>query len=463
MNPPNNSILASISGFLKRRAIYFKMWGVTILILLLLIPLGMIHSVLRERLERRNDAVAKITSVWGREQSLIGPVLMVPFRYSFKSWKEQPGADGKIEKAEVVQTAVANAYFLPASLDITGDLQPAQLRRGIYRTVVYTGSLELSGRFARPDFSNLRIDPQNVIWDDAMVTFAIPDLRGVKDTLQLQWGDDGIPLEPGCKLKGFSSGVHARVAGLRDSGGDIPLKLELTLNGSGGIRFTPIAEKNRIKLTSPWPDPSFQGAFLPSERKVSATGFEATWQVSQYGRDYAQQWTDLDNAAGLNSASAASSLFGVNLLSGIDSYRSIERAIKYGALFLVLVFAAFFLFEILSALKIHPFQYSLVGAALCLFYLGLLSLSEFVAFGFAYLAAAAATTLLIWFYCATVLKSGRRTLIVIAMLAAIYSFLYVALQLQDYSLLFGTAGLFVVLAIVFYVTRKIDWYARDQI
>jgi inner membrane protein len=132
-------------------------------------------------------------------------------------------------------------------------------------------------------------------------------------------------------------------------------------------------------------------------------------------------------------------------------------------LFFVLVFAVFFLFEILSKLKIHPLQYSLVGAALCLFYLGLLSLSEFIAFGFAYLAAAGATTALIWFYCGAVLKSGRRTLIVVGLLAAIYGFLYIALQLQDYSLLFGTAGLFAVLAAVFYVTRNIDWYGRDQI
>ncbi len=462
MNTPNTSIVSSISNFLKRRAIFFKMSGVAILILLLLIPLGMIHSVLRERLERRNDAVAEITSVWGREQSVIGPVLIVPYRYSFKSWKEQPGSDGKIEKVEVEETAVANAYFLPASLNITGDIKPTQLRRGIYQAIVYTGTLELSGRFARPDFGNLRVEEQNVLWDDAIVTFAISDLRGVKETLQLQWGEDRTPLTPGCKLKGFSSGVHARVAGLREYRGDIPLKLELTLNGSGGIRFTPVAGQNLVKLSSPWPAPSFQGAFLPSERKVSDAGFEATWQLSQYGRDYAQQWTDLDSATGLSSGSAASSLFGVNFLSGIDSYRNIERAIKYGMLFFVLVFAAFFLFEILSTLKIHPFQYSLVGAALCLFYLGLLSLSEFIAFGFAYFAAAVATMLLIWFYCARVLRSGRRTLIVVGMLAVIYGFLYVALQLQDYSLLFGTAGLFVMLAIVLYVTRNIDWYSRDQ-
>jgi inner membrane protein len=273
---------------------------------------------------------------------------------------------------------------------------------------------------------------------------------------------DGVPLVPGSKLKGFASGVHARVAGLRENTGDIALRLDLTVNGSGGIRFTPAAGENRIRFSSPWPDPSFQGAFLPAERTVGATGFEAAWQLSQYGRDYAQQWTDQDAAAGLTPNSVAGSLFGVNFLAGIDAYRNVERAIKYGVLFIALMFAVFFLFEILCGLRLHPLQYTLVGLALGLFYLGLLSRSEFIAFGWAYAAAAAATTLLIAYYGIRVLRSGWRTLLIVAMLAAIYGFLYIALQLQDYSLLFGAAGLFVVLAVLFHATRNIDWYARDE-
>jgi inner membrane protein len=454
--------LSFVSSLLKRAATFFKLMGVTILILLLLIPLGMVHSVLQERLDRRNEAVAQVTSTWGREQSIIGPVLIVPYRYSFKTWKEQPGVGGKIEKVEVLETAVARAYFLPSALSINGDIEPTRLRRGIYQAVVYAGKLELYGEFARPNFSAWKIEERNILWDEAVITFAIPDLRGVKETLQLRWGDNSLPLSPGSKLKGFSSGLFARVGNLPEGRDAIPFKLDLTLNGSGGIQFAPVGDQNTVKLSSPWPDPSFQGAFLPSERKVTPAGFTANWQLSYYGRDYAQQWTDLGEPAGLDPTSAANSLFGVNFLSGVDTYRNVERAIKYGILFFVLVFAAFFLFEMLSSLKIHPFQYALVGAALCLFYLGLLSLSEFIAFSLSYLIAATATTLLIWFYCAKVLKSGKRTFIIVGLLAAIYGFLYVALQLQDYSLLFGTGGLFVVLAIVFYVTRTIDWYARDQ-
>lgn len=462
MNEPASPKTSFLPSLLKRSATFFKMTGVTILILLLLIPLVMIRSVLRERLERRNSAVAEMTSTWGREQNIIGPVLIVPYRYSFKSWKEKPAADGKIEKLEVVETAVGRAYFLPTALAINGDIQPTRLRRGIYQAVVYAGTLELAGQFTRPNFANWKIEEPNILWDEAVVAFAIPDLRGVKETLQLSWGENRVPLSPGSKLKGFSSGVFARVGNLPAGNAAIPFKLNLTLNGSGGIHFAPVGDQNSVKLSSPWPDPSFRGAFLPSERTVTTAGFTANWQLSYYGRDYAQQWTDLDESAGLNSTSAANSLFGVNFLAGIDAYRNVERAIKYGMLFFVLVFAAFFLFEMLSALRIHLFQYALVGVALCLFYLGLLSLSEFITFSLSYLTAATATTLLVWFYCAKVLKRGMRTFIIVGLLAAIYAFLYIALQLQDYSLLFGTAGLFVVLGVVFYVTRNIDWYAHDQ-
>jgi inner membrane protein len=462
MNEINLPRIPSLAPLLKRCATVFKIAGVTLLILLLLIPLGMIRSVLGERWERRNQAVAEITSTWGREQNIVGPVLVVPYRYAVKSWKERAGAEGRIEKVEVVETAVANAYFLPAKQAIKGDIKPTRLRRGIYQAVVYDGRLACSAEFARPDFAGLRIEEKDVLWEDALVTFAIPDLRGVKETLQLQWGSDSVPLSPGSKLKDFPSGVFARVSGLREATGTIQSQLALTLNGSGGIRFAPVGAQNVVNLTSTWPDPSFQGAFLPTERKVTSSGFAAMWQVSYYGRDFAQQWTDRDASAGLNPTAVSSSLFGVNFLSGIDAYRNVERAIKYGALFLVLVFAAFFLFEVLALLRIHPFQYALVGAALCLFYLGLLSLSEFIGFGFSYLLASVATTLLICYYTAKVLKSGKRTFIITGLLAAIYGFLYIALQLQDYSLLFGTAGLFTVLAVVIYVTRNIDWYARDQ-
>jgi inner membrane protein len=449
-------------SLLMRGATVFKMAGVAVLTLLLLIPLGMVRSVLGERLERRNQAVASITSTWGRDQKIVGPVLLVPYRQAVKSWREQATVGGKTERVEVVDVVTACAYFLPTNLAIAGEVTPKRLHRAIYEAVVYSGRLQCTGEFVRPDFSLLRIEDKEVLWDEAQVAFAIPDLRGVKEALSLKWGTASHPLLPGSKLKGFPSGVYANVSNLRASSAVIPFELALSFNGSGGLSFAPVGAQNTVKLTSPWPDPSFYGSFLPTDRKVNRDGFEATWHVSYYGRDYAQQWTDRDAAGGLDPASAETSLFGVNFLSGIDAYRNVERATKYGALFIALVFAAFFLFEILSALKIHPFQYTVVGVALCLFYMGLLALSEFIPFGVSYLASAAVTILLVCFQSATMLKSGSRTFIVVLLLAGIYAFLYVVLQVQDYALLLGTSGLFAVLAVVIGLTRKIDWYARDR-
>jgi inner membrane protein len=162
-----------------------------------------------------------------------------------------------------------------------------------------------------------------------------------------------------------------------------------------GIFFAPFGMRNEAELQSNWPDPGFRGAFLPAERSVRADGFDAKWKVSYYGRDYPQMWTSIAGNQRFNEKTVSSSLFGAQFLSILDAYRFVERSIKYGVLFLVLVFTTFFIFEVTARQKIHPFQYLMVGVALCLFYLLLLSISGFVGFGPAYLIAAVASTLLI--------------------------------------------------------------------
>ena len=190
-------------------------------------------------------------------------------------------------------------------------------------------------------------------------------------------------------------------------------------------------------------------------------GFEAKWKVSYYGRDYPQRWTSRSGNDRFNTNSVTASLFGAQFLSILDAYRYVERSIKYGVLFFVLVFTTFFLFEITARQKIHPLQYLMVGAALCLFYLALLSASEFIGFSLSYLIAAVAATGLITWYCSHFLGGGMRTLMIGGGLLGVYTFLYITLRQQDYALLMGTIALFVVLALVMYVTRKVDWYARD--
>ena len=448
-------------SFSKRFSTVFKMAGIFVLVLLLLIPLTMIKSVLFERLGRKNQAISEITSTWGKEQVIVGPVLVIPYRYYFKAWKEEI-VNGKYQKKEIMDSATATAFFLPAEVKVKGELTPRKLHRGIYDAIVYSGKLSLSGTFTPPDFESLKVKDKDVLWKDAIITFGITDLRGISEALKVTWNGKTYSLLPGSKLDCFSSGLHAQLYGVAPSQKKFTYEFNLNLNGSRGISFAPAGVQNDVTLASSWPDPSFKGAFLPKERKITPNGFEAQWQMSYYGRDYPQLWTDKDEKSPFSYDLVRKSLFGVELISLVDSYRNVERSIKYGILFIVFIFTAFFLFEVLSPVKIHVFQYTLVGAALCLFYLGLLALSEFISFPIAYLSGAAAATLLISLYSMKALKSGKRTMIIAALLAVIYVFLYVILHMQDYSLLAGTIGLFAALGTVMYATRNIDWYARDN-
>ncbi len=387
-----------IGAFLKRPNALLKAIGIAVQSLLLLIPLTMIGSFLNERLTRRNEAVGEITNSWGREQQIVGPVLSIPYRRLERGTERQivNGVDTLVPFQRFV---IEHAYFLPAQLDIDGAVDPHELHRGIYKAVVYGSRVHLTGSFTTPDFSEWHVEPHDVMWDDAELAIAIPDMRGVHDLLHLKWNDAVVALTPGTRLPGFKAGITARLDGGTTSsktGGTFAV--DLNLSGSETLYFAPLGMQTTTKLTSAWPTPSFKGAFLPDTRSVTAQGFSAAWRVSYYGRDFAQKWTEHEADRGLTVESARASSFGVQFLSPIDSYRNVERSIKYGFLFIVLVFTTFFLFEVLSGLRIHPIQYALVGAALCLFYLSLLSLSEFTAFPIAYFVSAQAATVLISLY-----------------------------------------------------------------
>src|SRR5216110_1929511 len=448
-------------SFGRRHSTIIKLLGVGALVLVLLIPLAMITGVLRERLQRRNEAVADITSSWGREQNVIGPVLGVPYQYKFKAVKEVPAADGKMERREVEETATGNAYFLPETLNVSGNVETQMLHRGIYNAVVYRAQTNLSGKFAPPDFGPLKIDLKDVQLKDVFVTIALNDLRGTREAIVLDWGGTKRPMLPGSQVPGYTTGATASLGSDHLIASEIQFSIPLDFNGSEGVFFAPFGVQNEATLKSNSPDVGFRGAFLPAERSVRPDGFDATWKVSYYGRDYPQSWTSRAGNERFNAQSVSNSLFGAQFLSILDTYRYVERSIKYGVLFLVLVFTAFFLFEVTAQQKIHPFQYLIVGAALCLFYLLLLSISEFIGFSWAYLIAAVGSTLLITRYCRFFLGACVRTLMIGAGLAGIYTFLYITLRQQDYALLMGAIALFIVLAIVMYVTRKVDWYARD--
>ncbi|MBK9990103.1 MAG: cell envelope integrity protein CreD [Verrucomicrobia bacterium] len=461
---PTNGLTGAIRTFLKPFALSLKLGSILVLVLLLQIPLFMIRGLLDERCSRREAAVREITETWGRTQNIVGPILVVPYR-TLRVLEKETAVNGHSVRTTEERMGTAYACFLPEELTVEGNIDPSKRHRGIYEAVVYTSHLKLSGRFAAPDLKPLGIAPDALQWNRAWISFGISDLRGTRETLKLAWDGQTLPLTPGTQIEGLRAGLHADLsatANIVAPNGPHTFSMELSLNGSGTLAFAPLAVQTSVRLKSPWADPSFTGAFLPTEREITPAGFNALWKVPYYGREYSQQWTCLANQAALDTDKIDPSCFGVDLVTPVDSYRSVERATKHGALFITLLFTAFFLFEVLASLRLHALHYLLVGAALCLFYLGLLSLSEFSAFGTAYLIAAASSTLLIGLYCRSILRSGTRSFLITAALSAIYGFLYFVLQMQDYSLLAGTAALFTVLAVVMYTTRKVDWSNQSR-
>lgn len=433
-----------------RHSVLFKMVVTGLLILGLLIPLMMVRGMIFERQQRRDQVVSEVSATWGHAQILGGPVLTVPYQVHSKDEK------GK------VTTWTQLAHFLPETLKVDGRLLPELRRRGIFDVAVYRADLHTTGTFVRPSFTEWRIAPQDILWDQAWLSIGVPDMRGIKRGVRLVWGRKVLQLSPGGGVAElWSTGLRVPITGLGQAAEKeaFPFAFDLSLNGSQRLSFLPFGKETAVTLRSSWPDPSFAGSFLPDRRRVDASGFEASWSVPYFGRSYPQQWLEAQRERVVTGSMVQDSAFGVDLYLPVDVYQKTERSVKYGMLFLVLTFLAFFLFEVFSPVSLHPMHYLLVGSALCLFYLLLLSISEHIPFGAAYAVASAGIVTLISGYSLTILRGSRRALTLSGMLVVLYGYLYVLLQAEDYALLLGSLGLFVILALVMYLTRRVDWYA----
>ena len=444
---------------LMRRSLLARALVVLSLVVLLLVPLQMIRGVIEERAARRTAAIAEVASTWGSAQTLVGPVLIVPFRVERKeSWVEPvpAGAPGVVR--ERTRVVVERATFLPDNLKIDGRLAPERRWRGIFEVVLYRAELSVSGSMPAPDPGALGVPPEDVLWKDAVLSVGLSDTRGIREGPGLLWDGARVAFRPGPGAAGcVPSGVHAPLPALEGSpAAQHTFAFTVSLQGTESLAVTPLGASSEAVLRSPWPSPSFLGAFLPDRRPTTDGGFDAAWKVSSFGRNYPQRWRSDRDAPG---EAVAKSSFGVRLFLPADAYQQATRALKYAILFVGLTFLAFALFETFAGLRLHPLQYLFVGCALVLFYLLLVSVSEHVAFGAAYLAAAAATTALVSAYCAWVLVVKTRALVIAAALAALYGYLFVLLRLEDYALLLGAVALFALLAAIMLATRRVDWYA----
>lgn len=448
-----NSIFEKISNWI-RNSVMLKLATVTLLMLLLLIPAAMIESIIFERESLNQQANFEVSSTWGNSQTINGPIMTIPVVYEYQEKEKKEGQ-------ETIKTFQRTEYFhlLPDDLSINGDVTPQLLKRGIYESVVYESQLDISGNF---DISLEKlqetVSQQNlkkIRFDKAFLTLGISDLRGIKEQLSIKWENQSIPVQSGSQLHSLiSSGVTSILPALNESKDhNYNFQLSLDIQGSQNLSFIPLGDVTNVALKSNWASPSFGGNFLPDTRDVSDQGFTADWKILQVNRNIPQQWQGNYMGLDMNTAS-----FGVNLLSTMDDYKKSVRSAKYAVMSIALTFLIFFLVEIINKRKIHPFQYALVGLALCLFYVLLVSISEHTNFNIAYALSTFGIIAMIGLYSISVFKVKKLSLLLSSALAGIYAFLFITLQLSDYALLMGSIGLTLILALTMYFTRNINWY-----
>jgi len=433
-------MIEKTQNILQRNAVTIKIIIIFFLVIALMIPMEMIRSIKSERQARQEEAFIEISSKWGQEQIVTGPVLTIPYtRYDLN------------EKNEPINVRNDQYFVLPDQLQVQAEMIPETRSRGIFKVVVYRSVVKLTGSF--PAVLPVTDNSQTMIdWEKARISLGITDIKGISDSVVLQWNGEKLNSEPGVDVGGlFASGfsVASPLSNTKRTE-DNHFSIEINLNGSRNMGFTPVGKETYVEMVSSWPDPSFTGAFLPSEREVTETGFTATWKILEYNRNFPQVFTH-------QSFNISESVFGVDLILPVDNYQVVERSMKYAILFFVFTFMVFFFMEILKKQKVHPLQYALVGFALTLFYLLLLSLAEQVVFGIAYLIASAGIIVLITAYSRAIFKSKATSAIMLSFLVLVYGILYILLQMQDFVLLLGSAFLFIALAAAMYISLKINW------
>lgn len=418
----------------------------------MLIPLFMVQDVVDERSQAYHGVLADIAGVWGERQLIQGPVLVVPFTEKRVVEEQATDKNGAPHTLNTTHFVRRSAVFLPDELSIHIGLTGQYRSRGIYQALVYSMDVDLQGSFALAPLSALSEKVQTVHWDAAYLAMGLTDTRAINHVSPLQWEGKAYPFDPGTAMgKTMPAGFHAAPAGLSANKSRYRFQFAFNANGSSALRFSAFGATTRVDMQSAWPHPSFQGKVLPGTREVRDDGFTAHWEIPNLARNYPQQWVLEEADYDLSEFQA-----GVDLFEPVFLYSQITRAVKYGILFVALTFLTFLIFELTVKARLHYVQYGLIGLALTLFFLVLLSLSEHLAFSLAYLAAATLTIGMIAAYAYGVMGSMRHAMIILGLLAGLYTLLFFLLRLEDYALLMGTALLLAVLGVLMYLTQHLE-------
>ncbi|MDP1658173.1 MAG: cell envelope integrity protein CreD [Methylotenera sp.] len=459
------------------RAFIFKVIGIFILIILMSWAVSVVNSLIKERQYRQEEVKQKIARSSAREQTIVGPVLVLPYIEEYNVTV----TENKLKKVEK-RKAEYVVYTLPENLELSGGFTNEYKKLGIYKALMYQLGGNIKGSFKLPADDD--ITPQHeggkITLLPAYVSLGISDTRGINGKPELTLNNETFEFEQGTNLSALGNGIHANLGKLNVvTAKNLTFEFKLNLRGMENFNFTPIADNNTIALQSSWQHPHFNGSFLPdaTTQKITPAGFEAQWAVSSLSSSnqtillnmLEKRWKEAKDVAVPASsayASAAAPAYSNNALESlsigfvepINVYSQADRATKYGLLFIGLTFAGFFIFEILKRLRIHPAQYTLVGLAMALFYLLLISLSEHISFAASYLIASLACVGLLGYYLTHVLKSKGHGLMFAGLLTALYGALYGILASEDNALLMGSFLVFGLLAVTMIITRKVDWY-----
>lgn len=417
----------------------FRFFVITIIMFILLIPVSMVRSLIKEREVRRNQVVWEVNEKWGGEQKLTGPILTIPFLTTCHDSK------GEVQQRRQL------LHILPDRLEIHAE-QKAEMRyRGIYEVVVYSIDLKFDGQFPELDSLELPISRNDMIWDEAYLNMGISEVQGIRERIQMNWDGKVYHALQGTEDQDLvSSGIHFKLADLTQKT-SAEFVFQIKLQGSDQISFAPLGKETDIQIHSNWQHPSFIGQFLPDSRTITDHGYDASWHVLDYNLDFPRYWVDKKH-------DIANSTLGVTCHVPVDEYQQTMRTTKYAFLFICLTFVAFIMIELLGRQKLHPIQYLLVGLGLVLFYSILLALTEHVRFGIAYAIAATALIVLFYSYLRSAFSQKRFSLITTIVISSLYGYLYIVLLIQDYALLVGNIGLFIILSMIMFLTRKMDWY-----
>jgi inner membrane protein len=413
------------------------------LILLMLVPTLFIQSLITEREARQKEIVKEVSSKWASAQTLSGPYISVPLK------EVTTGSDGKL-------ITTTTQLILPADKLVTdGKVFPEERPRSIYKVLLYRAAIDFSGSFKTTWPAD--VDPASIDFPNAKLCFNLTDFKGIEEEVTVNFNNQNLLFNPGVpatNLGDIGLSVPVAVTAASMTAG-IPFNMHLKIKGSEQLHFIPMSINSRYTLSSAWPSPSFDGNTLPSQREITDSGFHSQWSFNRanlsFGSVVRQADLKVNNMA-----------FGVSMVQPADQYNKTMRSVKYAILLIGLSFALFFIIELMQKKPFHPVQYALVGMALVIFYSLLLSISEYILFDIAYLIAASATVLLITLYAQSHFENWKTASVFGVSLTALYGFIFILIRLEDTALLVGSIGLFIVLAVVMYVSRKISWYGNTE-